>query len=119
MNKKWNTEAEARAEILGAVADYYKQYKSEKKAFEPGDRITYAARVFDEKEMCSLVDASLDFWLTTGRFADQFEREFAKWLGVRFASHHRSRRLSYDGYACYSVWRGAGVCRCNNPTVQY
>lgn len=86
MNKKWNTEAEARAEILGAVADYYKQYKSEKKAFEPGDRITYAARVFDEKEMCSLVDASLDFWLTTGRFADQFEREFAKWLGVRLAS---------------------------------
>ena len=86
MNKKWNTEAEARAEILGAVADYYKQYKSEKKAFEPGDRITYAARVFDEKEMCSLVDASLDFWLTTGHFADQFEREFAKWLGVRFAS---------------------------------
>lgn len=86
MNKKWNTEAEARAEILNAVADYYKQYKSEKKAFEPGDRITYAARVFDEKEMCSLVDASLDFWLTTGRFADQFEREFAKWLGVRFAS---------------------------------
>lgn len=86
MNKKWNTEAEARAEILGAVADYYKQYKSEKKAFEPGDRITYAARVFDEKEMCSLVDASLDFWLMTGRFADQFEREFAKWLGVRFAS---------------------------------
>lgn len=86
MNKKWNTEAEARAEILNAVADYYKQYKSEKKAFEPGDRITYAARVFDAKEMCSLVDASLDFWLTTGRFADQFEREFAKWLGVRFAS---------------------------------
>ena len=86
MNKKWNTEAEARAEILNAVADYYKQYKSEKKAFEPGDRITNAARVFDEKEMCSLVDASLDFWLTTGRFADQFEREFAKWLGVRFAS---------------------------------
>lgn len=86
MNKKWNTEAEARAEILNAVADYYKQYKSETKAFEPGDRITYAARVFDEKEMCSLVDASLDFWLTTGRFADQFEREFAKWLGVRFAS---------------------------------
>ena len=86
MNKKWNTEAEARAEILNAVADYYKQYKSEKKAFEHGDRITYAARVFDEKEMCSLVDASLDFWLTTGRFADQFEREFAKWLGVRFAS---------------------------------
>ena len=86
MNKRWNGEAEARAEILGAVADYYKQYKASKKNFEPGDRITYAARVFDEKEMCSLVDASLDFWLTTGRYADRFEREFAEWLGVRFAS---------------------------------
>ena len=68
------------------VASYYKEFKSEKKPFEPGDRITYAARVFDEKEMCNLVDAALDFWLTTGRFADQFEREFAKWLGVRYAS---------------------------------
>lgn len=86
MNKRWNNEAEARAEILGAVADYYKQYKAEKKKFEPGDRITYAARVFDENEMCSLVDASLDFWLTTGRYADRFEHEFAEWLGVRFAS---------------------------------
>ena len=85
MNKKWNTEAEARAEILDAVADYYKQYKSEKKSFEPGDRITYAARVFDEKEMCSLVDSALDFWLTTGRFADEFEAKFAQWLGVKYA----------------------------------
>ncbi len=50
-----------------------------------GDRITYAARVFDEKEMCALTDATLDFWLTTGRFADQFEKEFAKWIGVKFA----------------------------------
>ena len=85
MNKKWNTEAEARAEILDAVSNYYKQYKSEKKSFEPGDRITYAARVFDEKEMCSLVDSALDFWLTTGRFADEFEAKFAQWLGVKYA----------------------------------
>lgn len=35
--------------------------------------------------MCALTDATLDFWLTTGRFADQFEKEFAKWIGVKFA----------------------------------
>ena len=86
MTKQWNNEQEARQEILSLVASYYHAYKEPKKAFEPGDRITYAARVFDEKEMCSLVDSALDFWLTTGRFADEFEREFAKWLGVRFAS---------------------------------
>ena len=86
MNRNWTSEQEAREDILSAVAEYYQNYKAPKKTFEPGDRITYAARVFDEKEMCSLVDASLDFWLTTGRYAEQFENEFAKWLGVRFAS---------------------------------
>ena len=86
MNRNWSNEQEAREDILSAVAEYYHNYKEAKKPFEPGDRITYAARVFDEKEMCSLVDASLDFWLTTGRFADQFEKEFAKWLGVKYAS---------------------------------
>lgn len=84
--KQWNNEQEARQEILDLVADYYHTYKEEKKPFQPGDRITYAARVFDEKEMCSLVDSALDFWLTTGRFADRFEKEFADWLGVRYAS---------------------------------
>lgn len=82
----WSNEAQARKEILDMVAEYYHQYKEPKKAFQPGDRITYAARVFDEKEICSLVDSALDFWLTTGRFAETFEREFAKWLGVKYAS---------------------------------
>lgn len=80
------TEQEARRDILNAVNAYYRDYKQTKKAFEPGDRITYAARVFDEKEMCSLVEASLDFWLTTGRFADKFESDFAEYLGVKYAS---------------------------------
>jgi len=84
--KNWTSEQEARAEILSLVADYYHAFKAPKKAFEPGERINYAGRVFDEKEMCSLVDSALDFWLTTGRYADEFEREFAKWLGVRYAS---------------------------------
>lgn len=82
---KWNSEAEARADILEAVSEYYRAYKANKKAFEPGDRISYASRVFDEKEMCSLVDSALDFWLTTGRFADTFEKEFADWIGVKYA----------------------------------
>lgn len=83
---EWANEAQARKEILEAVEAYYHTYKKNKKQFQPGDRITYAARVFDEKEMCALVDAALDFWLTTGRYAEQFEQEFAKWLGVKYAS---------------------------------
>lgn len=79
------SEQESRRAILDAVAQYYKDHKKNDKAFEPGDRISYASRVFDEKEMCSLVDAALDFWLTTGRFADTFEKEFAEWLGVKYA----------------------------------
>ncbi len=83
--KQWNSEAEARKEILEAVSAYYRTYKEPKAAFEPGDRINYAARVFDDGEMRSLVDAALDFWLTAGRFAEQFEREFAAFLGVKHA----------------------------------
>ena len=82
---KWNTEEEARLEIKSLVEDYYHQFKENKKTFTPGDRINYASRVYDEKEMQSLVDSALDFWLTSGRFCEEFEKEFAKWIGVRFA----------------------------------
>ena len=82
---KWKSEAEAREEIKNLVAEYYHSFKEEKKAFEPGDRVSYASRVFDEKEMLSLTDATLDFWLTTGRFADEFEKKFADWIGVKHA----------------------------------
>lgn len=81
----WSNEAEARAQIKAMVAEYYHDFKEKQDTFRPGDRISYASRVFDEKEMCSLTDAVLDFWLTTGRFADEFEKEFAKWIGVRWA----------------------------------
>lgn len=83
---RWNSEQEARREILQAVSDYYHAYKETGRVFRPGDRISYAARVFDEKEMCSLVDSALDLWLTTGRYADTFEKEFAAWIGVKYAS---------------------------------
>ena len=85
--KRWNSEAEARAQIRAMVAAYYDEFKrpQQQKPFVPGDRIAYASRVYDEREMCSLVDAALDFWLTTGRFSEQFEREFAAWIGVKYA----------------------------------
>lgn len=83
----WINEADAREYIKGLVADYYRDFKKSEqdKKFQPGDRITYASRVYDEKEMQALCDAMLDFWLTTGRFADEFEKKFAEWLGVKFA----------------------------------
>lgn len=81
----WKNESEAREQIKALVAQYYHDFKEEKKPFAPGDRITYAARVYDEKEMCALTDAMLDFWLTTGRFSDEFEKKFAEWIGVKYA----------------------------------
>ena len=81
----WQNEAEAREQIKTLVTQYYHDFQEKKTGFQPGDRINYASRVFDEKEMCALTDATLDFWLTTGRFADAFERDFAKWIGVKYA----------------------------------
>jgi len=84
----WNSEEEARFQIKELVAQYYKEYKKpqQEKPFAKGDRITYASRVYDEKEMCSLVDAALDFWLTAGRFAEAFEKKFSEYLGVKYCS---------------------------------
>lgn len=81
----WNNENEAREQIKALVAEYYHDFKEKKEPFKEGDRVSYASRVFDEKEMLSLTDAMLDFWLTSGRFSNQFEREFAKWIGVKYA----------------------------------
>ncbi len=82
---EWSSEQQAREDIQSMVADYYHQFKEKKKPFVPGDRINYAARVFDEKEMQRLTDAVLDFWLTSGRFCDEFEKNFAEWIGVKYA----------------------------------
>ena len=80
----WRNEAEARAQIKDLVAQYYHDFKERKAPFCKGDRIAYASRVYDEKEMQALTDAMLDFWLTTGRFSGQFEKEFASWTGVKY-----------------------------------
>jgi CDP-6-deoxy-D-xylo-4-hexulose-3-dehydrase len=72
-----------RAEILEKTRAYYHAVYSQV-AFTPGeDPVPVSGRAFDERELMSLVDSSLDFWLTTGRFAERFEREFARWFGLR------------------------------------
>lgn len=85
---RWQNEEEAREEIKALVSEFYKEFKEpeQKKEFKEGDRIPYASRVYDEKEMMSLTDATLDFWLTAGRFSDRFEKEFAEWIGVRYVN---------------------------------
>ena len=62
------TEQEARKEILNLVEEYCNKYHNAKKKFQEGDRIPYASRVYDSKEMINLVDSSLEFWLTSGRY---------------------------------------------------
>jgi|WetSurMetagenome_2_1015567.scaffolds.fasta_scaffold00823_7 CDP-4-dehydro-6-deoxyglucose reductase, E1 len=77
------TEREIREEIFKKVVEL-QDLRSNQARFIPGEtQINYAGRVYDEKEMISLVDASLDFWLTTGRYARQFEEDLAKFIGLR------------------------------------
>ncbi|MGL4670482.1 MAG: lipopolysaccharide biosynthesis protein RfbH [Methanobacteriaceae archaeon] len=83
MNDK--SEEQARNEILGLVKEYCENYHN-KNEYNIGDRIPYASRVYDFEEMVNLVDSSLDFWLTSGRFSEEFEEAFADFLGVNFCS---------------------------------
>lgn len=73
-----------REQILALVREYYEEVFGIKKTFEPGDQISYGGRVFDAEEICNLVDSSLDFWLTSGRYTQQFEKEFAQYLNVKY-----------------------------------
>ncbi|HKN16420.1 MAG TPA: lipopolysaccharide biosynthesis protein RfbH [Candidatus Sulfotelmatobacter sp.] len=76
---------ELRERISGMVAEYYREAFPASE-FVPGSSpVPISGRVFDEQELELLVESSLDFWLTTGRFAEQFEREFAKFVGAREA----------------------------------
>ena len=84
----WKDEREAREDILKLVGEYYEQFHAPKQntAYTEGDRIPYASRVYDEKEMKNLVDSSLEFWLTSGRYTKEFEKSLAEFIGVRFCS---------------------------------
>ena len=77
---------EARRRILGLVADYCETYHNQRAPFQEGPRIPYASRVSDSREMVNLIDSALEFWLTSGRYTEQFEEQLSAYLGVRFCS---------------------------------
>lgn len=79
-------EAQARQEILQMVEAYCNTYHNQKKPFEEGQRIPYAYRVYDSREMTNLVDSALEFWLTSGRYTEEFERKLAEYLDVKYCS---------------------------------
>lgn len=80
------TEQQARQEILEMVKAYCDTYHNQNKTFREGQRIPYASRVYDSAEMMNLVDSALEFWLTSGRYTDAFEKKLAKYLGIQYCA---------------------------------
>ncbi len=77
---------ELKNSILAQVAEYYKLTHGAPAEFEPGrSKVNYAGRVFDEREMLNLTEATLEFWLTAGKWANRFEKELAAYLDIRYA----------------------------------
>lgn len=82
---KRNEAEELKKQILEKTVQYY--HAAHKSIpFKPGQHIPYAGRVYDEQEICNLIDASLEFWLTSGRYTSTFESAFASFLGVKHCS---------------------------------
>lgn len=79
-------DVQAKQEILKIVGEYCEKFHNKEKIFKPGDKINYAARIYDKEEMCNLVDSALEFWLTSGRYTLQFEELLAKYLNVKYCS---------------------------------
>lgn len=73
-------------QILDLVREYYKEVHKPENVYKEGDRIPYASRVFDEEEMVNLVDSALEFWLTSGRYTNQFEHSLSSYLGVKYCA---------------------------------
>jgi CDP-4-dehydro-6-deoxyglucose reductase, E1 len=79
VNKSWSL----RNQILKLTREYYIEEFS-KNQFNPGERIPFSGRVFDFEEVTNLVESSLDFWLTSGRFSKEFETRFASFMDSKF-----------------------------------
>ena len=80
------TKAEQLREQIRELVERYHAEAFPRRAFVPGESVVpVSGKVFDAEDIQHAVDASLDFWLTTGRFAEQFERQFAKFMGIRDA----------------------------------
>lgn len=73
-------------QIFSLVSKYYNLKHKENSILKTDDYINYSGRVFDEKEIQYLVDSALDFWLTTGKYTSNFEKEFSKFIGIKFCS---------------------------------
>lgn len=86
MRENIDLEKELREQVINAAIKYYTFKFKRNETFAPGDRIPYAGRIFDEKEISMLIDSSLDFWLTAGRYAEKFERDSAEFLRVKYCS---------------------------------
>lgn len=82
---KNSLEEKARKEILSLVKNYADAFHKESE-YKRGDKVSYAKRVYDSDEMVNLVDSALEFWLTSGRYTEKFEKNFAEYLGVKFCS---------------------------------
>ena len=75
-----------RKEIIEKVKEYYIAYENEKEPFTPGkSKVSYSGRVWNENELINLIDSSLDFWLTYGKYSKQFEKKFSEYLGVKYS----------------------------------
>ncbi len=81
-----DSKQELHDKILALVKEYCDKYHNQPEPFCEGNRIPYAARVYDSREMVNLVDSALEFWLTSGRYVDEFEKGLGKYLGVKYVS---------------------------------
>ena len=72
--------------IVELVKEYCDAYHNQERPYIEGERIPYASRVYDHEEMCNLVDSALEFWLTSGRYVQAFEKGLAEYLGVKYVS---------------------------------
>lgn len=79
------TKQEATKQILDLVREYHDKYMV-RAPWQDGERINYAGRVFDADEMVNLADSALEFWLTSGKYTERFEKELGEHLGVPFVS---------------------------------
>lgn len=93
LNREWEkkmfenmNETQAKEQIIKLVDEYCGKFHNVKKPFEEGQRIPYASRVYDSKEMTNLVDSALEFWLTSGRYTEEFERKLGEYLGIKYCS---------------------------------
>jgi len=80
------SEQQAREAILESVKEYCEKYHNSQKEYHKGDRISYAGRIYDSSEMVNLVDSSLEFWLTSGRYTVLFEKKLSEFLRIKYCS---------------------------------